>query len=261
VLVAGEPQDAPGPPNWQAIGMVKPQWIRVEETFRYPKPTRASEHDVDGYPNFYNRTKSSRSEEKLLQLESGINLVAHVKGLGSVRRPLLLIRSSPWKAGTEGTPWHDQFDLAKRTVRYYGDHKVTTSGPVGSTPGNGALLEAWSLHRSNRKDERALAPPLAIFRSAPTKNVNGRMQQKGYVEFCGIAFIRTLSHVTQRAPDSQREYPNIVLDLALIPLAKTGERVNWQWIDDRRNGALTATESNHHAPAAWEQWVETGRCA
>jgi len=238
----------------------EPQWIKVEDIFRYPKPTRALEHDVDGYPNFYNRTKSSRSEEKLLQLESGINLVARVVAGPSVRRPVLLLRSSPWKAGTETTPWHDEFDLAQRTVRYFGDHKVTTSGPIGSTPGNGALLEAWPLHRSNRKADRVLAPPLAIFRSCPTKDIKGKLQQKGYVEFCGIAVIKTLSTVTQNAPGGQREYQNLALDLTLIPLTETGERVNWSWIDDRRNAAISANESNRLAPAAWQRWVDTGSC-
>lgn len=238
--------------------MAKPQWIRVEDIFRYPKPTRALEHDVDGYPNFYYRTKSPRSNEKLLQLESGINLVARVKAGSSVRRPLLLIRSSPWKAGTEATPWHDEFDLAQRVVRYFGDHKVSTSGPIGSTPGNGALLEAWALHRSSRKADRALAPPLAVFRSSPTKDTQGKLQQKGYVEFCGIAVIKTLSTVTLNAPSSQGEYQNLALDLMLIPLAETGGRVNWSWMDDRRNVAFSANESNQHAPAAWQRWVDTG---
>jgi hypothetical protein len=248
------------PPTWQAVYVAKPKWIRVEDIFRYPKPTRALEHDFDGYPNFYNRTKSSRLEEKLLQLESGINLVTRVKAGNSVRRPLLLIRSSPWKAGTETTPWHDEFDLAQGTVRYFGDHKVTTNGQVGSTPGNGALLEAWPLHRSSRKADRALAPPLAIFRSCPTKDVMGKLQQKGYVEFCGIAVIKNLSTVTQDAPGGQHEYQNLALDLTLIPLAETGGRVNWRWIDDRRDGALSAAESNYNAPAAWQRWVDTGGC-
>jgi len=239
----------------------KPRWIRVEDVFRYPKPARALEHDVDGYPNFYNRTKSPQSEEKLLQLESGINLVAHVKAGDSVRRPLLLIRSSPWKAGTETTPWHDEFDLAHGTVRYFGDHKITTNGPVGSTPGNAALLEAWPLHQSSQRGDRELAPPLTVFRSSPTKDIKGKVQQKGYVEFCGIAVIRTLTPVTLDAPGRQLKYENLDLELVLIPLTETGGRVDWRWIIDRRNGAFSANESNQHAPAAWHRWVVTGSCA
>jgi hypothetical protein len=239
----------------------KPKWIRVEDIFRYPKPARALEHDVDRYPNFYNRTKSSRSEEKLLQLESGINLVAHVKSGISIRRPLLLIRSSPWKAGTETTPWRDEFDLDHGNVRYFGDHKVTTRGPVGSTPGNAALLEAWPLHQSSKRRDRELAPPLAVFRSSPTKDINGKLQQKGYVEFCGIAVIKTLTLVTPDAADGQREYHNLDLELVLIPLTETGGRVDWSWIDDRRNGALSANESNQRAPVAWQRWVDTGSWA
>jgi hypothetical protein len=87
------------------------------------------------------------------------------------------------------------------------------------------------------------------------------VQQKGYVEFCGIAVIRTLTPVTLDAPGRQLKYENLDLELVLIPLTETGGRVDWRWIIDRRNGAFSANESNQHAPAAWHRWVVTGSCA
>ncbi|MEU5234659.1 hypothetical protein AB0G82_36245 [Streptomyces anulatus] len=54
-------------------------------------------------------------------LSKGVNPIAKAKAVDGHRRPVVLIRSSPWKTGTVETPWHDVLDLDNGHVRYYGD--------------------------------------------------------------------------------------------------------------------------------------------
>ncbi|KUJ36169.1 hypothetical protein ADL25_34155 [Streptomyces sp. NRRL F-5122] len=119
--------------------------IRVGEILRYPVDKDPTVQTLDGYPNFYFATHTPGHRRALL--EAGINAMAHVKTADGERRPAVLIRSSPWKAGTEQTPWHDVFDLDNGHVRYFGDHKAGLSGPPGSTRGNAALLDAFDGHQ------------------------------------------------------------------------------------------------------------------
>src|SRR5690606_32137097 len=114
--------------------------------------------------------------------------VAAIVGPDDSRTPAIAIRSSPWKAGQDTTPWHDEFDLDHGHVRYFGDHKVSTLGAVGTTRGNKQLLEAWRLHASGERRERLLASPLMVFRATPTW-IDGVRKDKGYMEFCGIGVI------------------------------------------------------------------------
>jgi hypothetical protein len=46
------------------------------------------------------------------------------------RRPAILMCSSPGKAGSESTPWHDVFDLDSGHVRHFGDHKPSSKEPA-----------------------------------------------------------------------------------------------------------------------------------
>ncbi|MFI1148510.1 hypothetical protein [Streptomyces sp. NPDC020817] len=92
-----------------------------------------------------------------IQLTRGIHPIAKVKARGEERRPAILIRSRPWKAGTADTPWHDVFDPDNGRVRYCGDHRVDHTVPVGSTQGHKALLEVSAAHRALTASERELA--------------------------------------------------------------------------------------------------------
>ncbi len=231
----------------------------VGETLRYAQGADTSIPELDGFPNYHFLTSPLELGFKKLMLESGINPAREADGPDGARRPVIAIRSSPWKAGHESNPWHDQFDMNHGRVRYFGDHKSTTLGIPGATAGNKALLEAWSLHSGTSRADRVLAPPLLLFR-AVSRKIDGKVKQKGFVEFCGVAVIERLEHVVQRDPQSGRSFPNIVLDLAVLS-SDHSDQIDMRWIDDRRQGELSAEEALRHAPKSWRRWVEEGRSA
>jgi hypothetical protein len=86
----------------------------------------------------------------------------------------------------------------------------------------------------------------------------GRTLVKGHIEFCGVAVIDRLENVVQRDPATQRGFPNVALDLAVLSLAESGDTLDLRWIDDRRNPQLTAEQALEHAPASWKRWVAGG---
>ena len=203
--------------------MGDPRRVQMLDIVRYDRTYSPVEVRLGDYWNFWWLQDAPGSPFKRIQLESGINPVAFVAGPEAVRRPLIALRSSPWKAGQESTPWHDEFDLNHGHVRYFGDHKVSTLGPVGTTPGNRALLEAWNLHGSGKREDRLLAPPLILFRAVPIWR-DGRRVDKGHVEFCGVGVLERLEYIVQRDPGSSRPgqaaatFPNIVVDINVIKL-------------------------------------------
>jgi hypothetical protein len=238
---------------------VDARWLRVTEVVRYSRDADRLAVEVDGYLNFHHLTRAPNRDDPGLLLESGINRVAPLAAVDGSRRPVIAIRSSPWKAGHESNPWHDEFDLDHGHVRYFGDHKPTTVGSIGATPGNRALLEAWRLHQGTSRAERAAATPLVLFRSQTVTSGSGRRTPKGHVEFCGVGIIERLEHVVQRDPSSGRSFPNIALDINVIDLADAGDQIDWRWIDDRRDADLTNDDALRHAPSNWRRWVENGR--
>lgn len=235
--------------------------ISVHQVLRYAQGANRTDVQIDGYPNYHFVTsRPGDTESSKLMLERGINPAALINAGGGVRRPVIGIRSSPWKAGHESNPWHDEFDLDHGHVRYYGDHKVTTVGLPGATSGNQALLEAWPLHAATTAEERRQAPPLLVYRSV-TVNRAGKSIVKGHVEFCGVAVIERIEHVVQRDPQTGGSFPNLVLDLAVLDLAKSGDALDMRWIDDRRDASLDIHQTERHAPEAWKVWVKNGHGA
>ena len=237
------------------------RWPAVGEVLRYSKGADRDIPELDGFTNFHYLTRDpDLPSGKRILLESGINRVANLSRASTGRRPLLALRSSPWKAGDATNPWHDVFSLDYGHVRYFGDHKVSTNGPVGTTAGNAALLDAWELHASPVKAERLGAPPIVLFRAIP-QFIKGSRVNKGYVEFCGVAVIERLEHVVQKDPTNGSTFPNLVADLCVIDLSDLGDRVDFRWLDDRRNAAVVDADCLRHAPIAWTRWVKEGKAA
>lgn len=228
--------------------------LKVTRIYRYPREGKLEDEIVDGYPNFHYLT--SGIDGTRVQLESGINLVRLVNAVDGSRRAVILVRSSPWKAGGETTPWHDVFDLDHGHVRYFGDHKVSSTGPIRSTRGNAALADTAILHMAKDPGARVLAPPLMIFRAVTQAGA-----VKGYVEFCGPAVIERVEILVQRDPVTGISFPNYVFDLAILNTALESETIDWRWIDDRRNPHLPLKETLRYAPEAWREWVKSGESA
>ena len=73
--------------------------------------------------------------------------------------------------------------------------------------------------------------------------------EKGYLDFAGVCVIERLEFVVQRDPRTGKTFPNLATDLVVLKLDDNDE-VDWRWIDDRRDSALTAHESHLLAPAS-----------
>ena len=245
----------PGP----SIGDAGPRYVCVHDELRYAKGANQVETMLDGHLNYHWLMSPAEISLPKIMLEAGINAPAQVSTAEGLRRGLVAIRSSPWKAGHETNPWHDEFDLDHGHVRYFGDHKPSTVGLPGATPGNRTLLEAARLHAGTTREERLLAPPLLLFRSVTVRR-EGRTLVKGYVEFCGAAIIERLEHVMQRDPKSGRSFPNLALDLAVVTGGEI-DGVDIRWIDDRRNRNLSSEKALRYAPDSWKRWVHEGRVA
>lgn len=228
-----------------------PRPMRVTQVYRYPEKAAATTQFVDDFPNYYYATVDPSGTQ--LQLESGVNRAKMVRAPDGLRRPVIALRSSPTKAGGEITPWHDVFDLDHGYVRYFGDHKVATAVPLGSTNGNKAMVEAAMLHQAKTGSERLLAPPIMIFRG-----VTQGAALKGYVEFCGVAVIERVLTIVQRDPLSDMTFPNYVFDLAVLSTAPEGDLIDFRWVDDRRNPGVSLQATLNHAPKAWRDWVAGG---
>jgi hypothetical protein len=227
------------------------RYMKMTSTLRYARGANSNDAALDGLPNFHHLTVAPDGTR--ITLEGGINLTRMVAATDDTRRPVIALRSSPWKAGHESNPWHDVYDLDHGYVRYFGDHKFGSSADLGMTRGNAALLAAWPLHRGATPSERLQAPPIVLFRSI---TVGGRV--KGHIQFCGVAVMERLEHVIQRDPTTGQSFANYVFDLAVMNLAGENERLDWRWIDDRRDAALTAEQTLRYAPKAWREWIEQG---
>ncbi|MFI1438020.1 restriction endonuclease [Streptomyces fructofermentans] len=228
--------------------------LRVGQVLRYSSAKDPTDPVLDGYTNFHFATDAPGHKKALL--EAGINGMAKVSVAGQQRRPAILIRSSPWKAGSEQTPWHDVFDLDNGHVRYFGDHKAGTTKPPGTTTGNSALLDAFNEHQAPTPEGRAGAAPLLLFRAVSR---DGKV--KGFVEFCGLGVIERAERIVQWAGHEHTTFTNYVYDIALIDLTAENDQVDWDWITARRTATVSDQEALTKAPRAWREWVKRGHSA
>jgi predicted restriction endonuclease len=224
--------------------------LRVGEVLRSAQNRDPSVPVIDEYRNIHYVTASHTLPQ--IQLSKGINPIARPKN--GKRRPAILIRSSPWKAGTAETPWHDVFDLDNGRVRYFGDHRVDHTVPVGSTQGNAVLLEAFAEHQAPTGVQRARAVPLLVFAA-----VSRNKTPKGYVQFCGLAVIEHAELIEQETEG--KSFPNYRYDMTLLDLSAEDDRVDWAWIERRGNPGLAAIDTLAHAPHSWNEWVKDGHRA
>ncbi len=228
--------------------------LRVGQVYRYASGKDPKQPSLDGHPNFHHVTHSPDLPRALL--EAGINGMAKVKAPDGPRRPVILIRSSPWKAGTAQTPWHDVFDMDNGHVRYFGDHKASTTVAPGTTNGNAALLESFIRHQGHTPKERATASPLLLFRA-----VSRDGKPKGHVEFCGLGIIERAERLVQWGGKEHTTFINYAYDIALIDLTSEDDEVSWEWIHSRRSESVTDAQALELAPLAWREWVRHGSSA
>ncbi len=218
--------------------------------FRYGRPKDPVPSVVDGFPNFWHVTATQGST--LAQLESGINAVAKVRSPDGQRVPAILLSSSPHKAGSDVTPWHDSIDSDIGYALYYGDSKEKHEN-APATAGNLQLVDAFRRHSSPDRADRLRAEPLVVFERVP----HGKAQ-KGFVKFCGIGIVDRVRLVTQVDLKMRRPFANYAFELLLFDLATEGEEFSWDWVSARRSEEISDEKSLLLAPKSWRTWVEEG---
>ncbi|MFB4308358.1 HNH endonuclease [Actinomadura sp. GTD37] len=224
--------------------------LTVGEVVRYPEPPNQEPEYLDGCRNFFNLTAAPGAPR--LIMNRGIDHPAAVSAPEGKRRPVILLRSNPFQAGSTKTPWRDVIDLTDGKVRYYGDHRANTTGPLGSTRGNAALLRAVEDHTSDKTEIRRKAVPLLIFRS-----IEQNRQIKGFLQFCGLGVIDGAEAVRQEDPASGKYFPNYVFNISLLNLSLEGNEIDWRWINARRDSTVRLDETIDLAPHSWASWISS----
>ncbi len=224
--------------------------LKIGEIFRYAKPQSPEEGEIDGFSNHFFATYFKG--KPLVQLESGINPIAVIRDPEGLRRPAILIRSSPHKIGSHDTPWQDTFDPDNGYIRYYGDNKKPGENPAQS-PGNKVLLEAYQSHSAIDANSREQSVPLVFY-----KSVSRGGKIKGFVEFNGFGIIQNVELITQYDRAKERAFPNYAFDMVIFDLSKEHEEFDWSWINKRRDPGLTINETIKFAPYSWKLWIREG---
>jgi hypothetical protein len=223
--------------------------IQIGDIFRYARPYASIPDEIDGFPNFFHVT--NRPGSPLYQLERGINSPAEISAPDGVRRPVILIASSPHKVGADETPWKDFFDSDNGHILYFGDNKKSGQDPA-KTIGNRNLLEAYQLHSSPTEHDRIRATPIVFF-----ERVKHNGAVKGYVRFQGFGLISGVQLVTQ--VDMQGNYfANYAFEFLVLTMAREHELFDWSWINKRRDRHLTAVDTLAQAPQSWKTWIKKG---
>ncbi|MCJ7532395.1 MAG: restriction endonuclease [Anaerolineales bacterium] len=224
--------------------------MKIGDIFRYARPHYPELEYRDGIPNYFYAT--SIPGLKLPLLEHGINPIQKIKAPEGLRRPTILISSSPHKIGSLETPWQDTFDPDNGHIRYFGDNKNPGRDP-SLTPGNKILLEAFSVHNSPSENIRKNAVPLIFFR-----RVNMEGKAKGFVQFQGYGIIQRVGLITQFDHKRERAFTNYVFDLVVFGLATENEDFDWKWINMRRDPEVSLDASVQIAPKTWKEWINHG---
>jgi len=220
--------------------------LRFNELLRYTDEQFPELESIDGFANFWFLTHTDDGLPQA-RLRAGISQMKKVKSGSVDRRPAVMIRSSPYKAGTSATPWHDSFDMDRGRVRYFGDAKFKDM-PSPEVRGNKILRSLFDQSNSPDRAVRANTAPLLFF-LAP---------RQGFVEFRGIGLIEQVELVSQ-VDEKGRAFSNYAFDCALVDLAPEGEELDWDWISGRKNPGLTDEEALELAPQKWRKWVAEGK--
>lgn len=226
--------------------------MRIGDLLRDPLPKRPDKATVDGLPNFHALTLHNGVSAPFA---SGINMMAWTTTTTGRRRPAVIIRSSPHKAGSAITPWEDTFEPDRGHVRYFGDNKATKVGPAEASPGNRELIRLIQQHRSPDQSVRMSAAPLVFFQTVPHAG-----RQKGHVRFQGIGMLTSAVLVTQMDRTTGTPFSNYVYDCLVVSLAAENEKFDWRWINGRRDPIDDAAALSL-APEAWKDWVANGSTA
>ena len=212
---------------------------------------------VDGLPNYFHETYISDANISF-EFQRGIQVFRKIKGPdGKERIPVIIVSSSPFKAGSENTPWHDKYDPDHGYIRYYGDNKSSESKP--ENPNNGILLELLKIYQSDEENVRAnQGVPIFFFERV---TVNGRL--KGNLCYQGFGIVSSAELVTQylvnKKTSNKDFFSNYKFGFTVFSVKHECEKLDFiKWIGARYNSDLTSEETNKYAPQSWKDWVKFG---
>ncbi len=219
--------------------------LRIGDIFRLSNDYNTDTQEfIDNTKNFIYYTKS-KNLDSTFRFERGIHKAKNIKAVDGDRDPIIIISSSPHKAGTENTPWKDRYDPDNGIVIYYGDCKSNNINP-STASGNKILMDEWKKHSSNDIKEREKAVPIVFFERI----------KKGYLQFHGFGVIEKVSLITQKADNN--EFTNFEFEFCILDLSNENNQLDWEWISDRCNNRLSIQETNKNAPLSWKNWVKNG---
>jgi len=210
--------------------------------------------EIDGLPNFHYETKSN-NDISSIRFQKGIHNIKSVKlDNGSSRIPAIIISSSPHKAGSDITPWEDDFDPDYGHIKYFGDAKHNET-KASEWLGNKLLLEMFTYYSSPNVEDRIInGVPLIFF-----KRVTYNGKPKGYLMFQGYGIIESVELITQYDLKLKTPYfSNYVFDMCVFSLRHANEYFSWDWINARRNPKISNEEALKLAPEEWKMWVKNG---
>jgi len=226
--------------------------LRIGTIYRMPSPQQKDKPQVDGLENFY---YESNTPNVGFAFQKGIHNVQIITtSKGERRCPLIIISSTPRKAGSEDTPWHDRYDPDHGYVKYYGDNKYKDiPRKPEDAPGNKILLDLLKYYENEDEDERVRnAVPVIFFEKC---SYDGRA--KGNAIFHGFGILESAELVTQY-DHKHRYFANYLFNFCIFSLAGDNEQFDWRWIQDRCDPSLESTDTLRYAPASWKRWIKEG---
>ena len=182
--------------------------FKIGKLYRYSNQEKNKKLEkVDELPNYFYYT-NVKNFDSTFAFEKGIHSVKAINlSNGSKRCPVVIVSSSPYKAGRENTPWKDYYDTDHGYIKYYGDNKKGDAFPSDKA-GNKDLLRLLPKYQSEdaeiRKNE---AVPIVFFERV----------KKGILKFQGFGIIDNAKLVTQAYKDD--EFANYVFEFAIFSLA------------------------------------------
>jgi len=230
--------------------------LKIGDKLRYGIKLDVGDPTVEGMTNWWWLTAAPTDTSlPAVKLDRGISFTS-LAGLQDERIPVLLLRSSPHKVGSETTPWEDVIRPDQGYVRYFGDNRLATGKSAHETDGNRRMLRALELQEDPDPKVRALAPPLLVFEGFPWKG-----QVKGHIRFQGLGVLDKAALLVQQDPKTGNNFTNFVFEIVLLDLKHDEDTLDWAWINARRDPAVTTAQSEKLSPKAWREWIDAGRPA
>ena len=227
--------------------------LKIGTVYRYASDTKSYNTPViDGLPNYFYETHVDGFNNSF-SFQKGIHSIRQVTGPdGKSRCPVIIVSSSPHKAGSDETPWQDKYEPDRGYIRYYGDNKSCSTNP--DKDGNHVLLTLKKIYDSGNKTERLdEAVPIVFFERVV---VDGRI--KGNLRFNGYGIIERVELVTQYDTKKKEYFSNYLFHFCVFTMKEDCECFDWSWIAKRCDPSLTNAETNKYAPAAWKKWINGG---